>query len=108
MTPQEKSRPTAGLLAISSWKNTATIPPPRRSARGAQIALRGPTRQKAALKRKSGRCGPFDSAQGRRDDMVGLPQKSRLSSPFGYAQGKRDDTTGAERTHPLQKLKPQR
>jgi len=47
------------------------IPPPRRSARGAQNALRGPTRQTAARKRKSGRSGPFDFAQGRRDDNGG-------------------------------------
>jgi len=30
--------------------------------------LRGPTRQKTARKKKSGHSGPFDSAQGRRDD----------------------------------------
>jgi hypothetical protein len=76
-------------LAIFSWKDIAGIPP-----------LRGPTRQKAARKRKSGRYGPFGYAQGRRDDKVGLPQKLRLYGPFGYAQGSRDDTIGEERTHP--------
>jgi hypothetical protein len=30
--------------------------------------LRGPTRQNSARREKSGRSGPFDSAQGRRDD----------------------------------------
>src|SRR5208337_1361224 len=71
--PQNKGR--------RRWTDAAAIPP-----------LRGPTRQKAARKRKSGRYG--------RDDKVGLPQKSRLSGPFGYAQGRRDDITWEERTYP--------
>jgi len=49
----------------------ATIPRPRRGARGAQVALRDPTRHDAARKRKSGRSAPFDFAQGRRDDKQG-------------------------------------
>jgi len=40
------------------------IPRPRRSARGAQFALRGPTRQTAARKRKSGRCARDDGEEG--------------------------------------------
>src|SRR5271157_1901333 len=39
---------------------------------GASIPpLRDPTRHKTARKRKSGRSGPFGSAQGRRDDSFG-------------------------------------
>src|SRR5208283_2248831 len=61
------------------------IPPPRRSARGAQIALRGPTRHNSARKRKSGRFGPFDFAQGRRDhgrERQGKPKNRSEDRPL--------------------------
>ena len=58
-------------------------------AREKQIPpLRGPTRHKAALNRKSGRFGPFGFAQGRRDDRG----------------GRRDD--GGEKSGPPQKATP--
>jgi len=47
------------------------IPPPHRCSRGAQTVLRGPTHHNSARGRKSGRSGPFDFAQGRRDDESG-------------------------------------
>ena len=41
----------------------------RKEEREKQVPpLRGPTRHKSARRKKSGRSGPFDFAQGRRDD----------------------------------------
>jgi hypothetical protein len=56
--------------------------------------LRGPTRQNSARKRKSGRSGPFDSAQGRRDDSG---EKSGPPPSYG---GRAEDEPYKRRRNP--------
>jgi hypothetical protein len=72
-----------GNVAREAQKPTGEekqIPPPRRSARGAQTALRGLTRYKSARKRRSGRFGPFE-AQGKRDNRLGNGEPEGTANP---------------------------